>query len=434
MPRFLFTLLLLVAATLGAPATWAQSATKGLPARPSPFRFVTDEANLLSAADAKTLESGLRRYADNTGTQIVVVTVPTLGGREVADYARALGESWGVGQRDKNNGVVLLLAGQEHKVSIQAGSGLRDRLTPAVISRVINEKMTPSFKQGNYFAGLRSGLNTLMAATDPNPKKDQSQTSAATAATGAAASSEDVSSNLATTPAQPETAPYSPTANASDVSSPTPSAGLGIGTLLIGALVVGGVIWFLVRMFRRRAGTTPTGESPSFYPNSPGNQNQGGNYNRGPMGPQGNGSAPNFYPNQPGNMGGMGNMGGGGSGIGGILATGAAAAAGAYIGNRMASGGHDTTGSGLSEAGLGGAAGNLTPPTNYSGTPSGEFPALGGTGNNDSGTEPDYFSNDAGSDDSGDYFAADDNSYNDTSSDDVGGGGFDDNDDNSGSW
>ena len=99
---------------------------------------MNDQASLLAPADAKKLESGLRRYADNTGTQIVVVTVPTLGGRSVADYGRALGTAWGVGQRDKNNGVVVLISAQEHQVTIQPGSGLASTITPAVTSRVIS--------------------------------------------------------------------------------------------------------------------------------------------------------------------------------------------------------------------------------------------------------------------------------------------------------
>ena len=104
-----------------------------------------------------------------------------------------------------------------------------------------------------------------------------------------------------------------------------------MGTLLLGALVMGGVLWFVVRMFRSRSASTPNQHAAATP--SQGNPN----------------AAPNFLPNRPngpwwrlrpqGNTGGM--MGGGGMGVGGMLATGAAAAAGAYLGNRMASG-HDT--------------------------------------------------------------------------------------------
>ena len=204
MHRFLFLLLLLLSVELRAPATVAAQSesaaptAEGLPARPSPFRFVTDEAKLLSPADVKTLESGLRRYADNMGTQLVVVTVPTLGGRTVADYGRALGQAWGVGQREKNNGIVVLLSGQERKVTIQPGSGLQSVITPELTARVINDQMTPSFKQGKYFAGIRTGLNTLMLAANPesNPQKDQPASASAPATTSGAAGAAASSSNL----------------------------------------------------------------------------------------------------------------------------------------------------------------------------------------------------------------------------------------------
>ena len=93
MYRFLLMALLLVGLGASQPAL-AQS-NGGLPARPVPFTFVTDQGQLLQPAEAKKLDGGLRAYAAKTGTQVVVVTVPSLGGRTVADYARALGTAWG---------------------------------------------------------------------------------------------------------------------------------------------------------------------------------------------------------------------------------------------------------------------------------------------------------------------------------------------------
>jgi uncharacterized protein len=437
---FLLFTLLLVSALSWSGATFAQS-TDGLPARPSPFRFVTDEAKLLTEANVKTLENGLRSYADETGTQIVVVTVPTLGGRSVSDFGSALGEAWNIGQRDKNNGVVLLLSGQERKVTIQAGSGLQNVITPELTARVINQQMTPSFKQGNYFMGLRKGLNTLMLAANPNsdPRKDQAAT--ASSATPLPSTSPDAGSPElgSTPPAQsydPATEPFKPQ---SSVPAPE-SSGLGLGTLAIGALLIGGVIWLLVRVFRRRNSTVapPTSaNTPDFMGNRP----------TGPTGPVNRGgpqqSAPDFYGNNRmgGNMGN--NTGGGiGSGMGGILATGAAAAAGAYLGNRMASGGHDENNysGGHNAAGFGGqpsapdaGAAGLAGGAGLAGAAGGssDFPALGNTEE----TAPDYFSDDVAGNSEPDYFSSgDSSSYDDLSSDDTGGGGFDSDDDNSGSW
>lgn len=427
MYRFLLMALLFVGAGLGRPAV-AQTGAD-LPARPVPFTFVTDQGNLLSAADAKKLEGGLRSYAEKTGTQVVVVTVPTLGSRSVADYGSELGTAWGVGQRDKDNGLVVLIGAKEHKVTIQPGSGLASSITPAVVSRVINQEMTPSFKQGNYFAGLRAGLNTLMVTANPssNPRK-------ATAGTAAAATSGELADNPSTAASAMQSQSADP-AGTSQMDTPAPaSSGIGMGTLLIGALVIGGVLFFVIRMFRSKSAANQPGSQPNFYPN------QGGG-NR----PNQNPNQPNFYPNQGGNMGG-GNYGGGypnqggnsGSGMGGILATGAAAAAGAYIGNRMSHNSDNDSGQHLSAntntdtsslgtgAGVAGAAGTGA---------AGDYFADRNGGSADSNESPDYFSgNDSGSDSSDDYFSSDNSSYDDTSSDDTGGGGFDSTDDNSGSW
>lgn len=144
-----------------------KAAASPLPKRPKPFTFVTDQAGLLSPKEEQLLDSSLRRYADTYGPQLVVVTVPNLGGRKVADYARALGTAWGVGQRHKNNGVVLLVAARERSVSIQAGSGLRKVITPAVTGVVINDVIGPCFRVQHYFNGLRGALNELIRATAP---------------------------------------------------------------------------------------------------------------------------------------------------------------------------------------------------------------------------------------------------------------------------
>lgn len=438
MSRFLLLAFFFIAA-LPARRAAAQADATGLPPRPAPFRFVNDQAQLMAPADAKKLESGLRRYADNTGTQVVVVTVPSLGGRTVAGYGRALGTAWGVGQRNKNNGIIVLLSAKEHQVTIQPGSGLKSAITPVVISRAINE-MTPGFKQGNYFGGLRTGLNTLMLSANPdsNPKKNQL---AATTGTGSAASVGaagttpakviEQASASATTTNDPIMAPPAP--------APAPvSSGLGIGALLIGALVIGGGLWFLLRLFRRggtagaAAPAGPTTNTPDFLPNRP----------IGPAG-YGPGQAPGNY--GPG-YGSAPNQSGGGMGMGGILATGAAVAAGAYLGNRLASG-HDTSGQNLANDGT-----NANPGTGAGAAGAGAAGAgtaaagdyfssrEGGTTGADNAA-PDYFSDDnkAADNSSSDYFSSDDNnsSYDDTSSNDTGGGGFDGDgsgSDNSGSW
>ncbi|GAC1380764.1 MAG: hypothetical protein NVSMB30_28530 [Hymenobacter sp.] len=417
MYRFLLLAFLLLSTGLPGPAAAQSDAPTGLPPRPAPFRFVNDQASLLAPADAKKLESGLRRYADNTGTQVVVVTVPSLGGRDVADYGRALGSAWGVGQRDKNNGVVVLLGAQEHQVTIQPGSGLKGTITPAVSSRIIGQ-MAPSFKQGNYFAGLRAGLNTLMATAHPGSEPRRSQPSAApeTGVLGAARA------RLADEPRPP--AVVNDPVKAPLSAEPAPS-GLGTGTVVLGALLIGGVLWMLLRLFRSRSEAAgASNAAPNFLPNRP--TGPVGGYGPGPGQAPGNYGAP--YGGAPAS--------GGGMGVGGMLATGAAAAAGAYLGNRMASG-HEAPGSGLApDAGApqhfdaGPAAGGGV----GTGAADGYFSSREASADT---AAPDYFSadNEAADNSSSDYFSSDDNSsYDDTASGDNGGGGFDGDSGGSGSW
>lgn len=414
MSRFFLIFLLALATGLSRPA----AAADGLPARPVPFTFVTDQAKLLSAADAKKLDGGLRKYAESTGTQVVVVTVPSLNGTDVADYARQLGTAWGVGQRGKNNGIVVLLSGKEHQMTIEAGSGLRSAITPEVTSRVMSE-MTPAFKQNNYFAGLRKGLSTLMLAANPSsdPRKNGSAaTSSAAASSAAPAVSNSASLNDNAAANTPTT---STPAYATTPAEPA-SSGLGMGTLLIGALVIGGGIWLVMKLFRRgntnNNATAQGSQSPDFLGNRP-------------NGPTGNfGGNPQGQGNFGGNYGGQAPS--SGNGMGGLLATGAAAAAGAYLGNRMSEG-HDSSASAPRSFDAGTGAGTGATPSATAG--SDYFASRNGNEAADT-SGPDYFSGNDNTDTSGDYFSGDNSSYDDTSSDDTGGGGFDSSDDSKGSW
>ena len=393
-------------------ATWVGAAQAAIPPRPKPFTFVTDQAHLLNANDAKKLENGLRKYADTYGTQVVLVTVPSLGGTSAADYARQLGTSWGVGQRDKNNGIVVLLSGEEHQMSIEAGSGLRSVITPELTRRVITQEMTPAFKQGNYFAGLSKGLGSLMLAANPSSYPHSSQPAATSpAASNAAApsASSSLNDNTTTTPATYPAATPEPTSSGS---------GFGFGTLLIAAVVIGGGIWLISKLFRRNTNSSAN-QAPDFMGNRPSN-------------PTPNFGAPNAGYPQGGNYGGGygGQAPSSGPGIGGILATGAAAAAGAYLGNRMA-GDHDSNSnaSNFNNGTAGSSGGGATPPANAGS----DYFASRNEASNDAG--PDYFSGNDNSDSSGGFFS-NDSSYDDTSSGDTGGGGFDstNDDNNSGSW
>ena len=134
------------------------------PERPRPARLVNDFAGILSASQRQTLESALVAYDDSTSTQIAVVTVPTLNDYDVADYAVQLGEKWGIGRKQKDNGLLLLVAPNERKVTIQVGYGLEGAIPDATAKTIISQRIIPYFKQNNYPGGIAAGVQGLMQA------------------------------------------------------------------------------------------------------------------------------------------------------------------------------------------------------------------------------------------------------------------------------
>jgi uncharacterized protein len=141
-----------------------------IPERPDPPKLVNDFANLLSEGEKAVLEDSLVQFARATSTQIVVVTIPDLEGYDPGDYAFRLGEKWGVGQKDKNNGIVMLVkpaqGNSKGQVFIATGYGLEGILPDAVVnSTVIDYEMIPRFKEDNYYQGIANGVQVIMNIT-----------------------------------------------------------------------------------------------------------------------------------------------------------------------------------------------------------------------------------------------------------------------------
>ncbi len=133
-----------------------------IPERPNPPKLVNDLANVLSGNEAATLEQKLRSYNDSTSTQIVIVTVPELGGYEVVDFAYRIGQTWGVGQKGKNNGIVVLVSINDRKAAIVTGYGMEGAITDASTRRIRQDFMSPNFKSGNFYAGLDQATTAIM--------------------------------------------------------------------------------------------------------------------------------------------------------------------------------------------------------------------------------------------------------------------------------
>ena len=126
-----------------------------------------DRAGLLAPAERQALNARLVAFDDSTSNQIVVVIVPTLGGADPSQFATELGQAWGVGQGAKDNGVVFLVSTEDREVFIATGFGLEGAIPDAVAGRIIRRIVVPSFRQGQFYAGISQAADALMAAASP---------------------------------------------------------------------------------------------------------------------------------------------------------------------------------------------------------------------------------------------------------------------------
>ena len=130
---------------------------------PEPKGFVNDFAGILSDKEEKSLEATLVQYEEQTSNEIAVVTVKSLGGKSVEDYTMALAEKWQVGKEGKDNGVIILVAQEEKKIRIEVGYGLEPVLTDLTAKQIIDNEMTPRFKQDDFSGGIENATKAVMA-------------------------------------------------------------------------------------------------------------------------------------------------------------------------------------------------------------------------------------------------------------------------------
>ncbi len=131
----------------------------------APTGFVSDFAGLLTPPDAAALESSLAVFARETRHEIAVVTVQTLGGDTIENYAEELFAEWGIGTKNADNGVLLLIVIADRAVRIEVGYGLEGALTDAQSSWIIQNDIIPAFRGERYAEGIRAGVDRIMAAT-----------------------------------------------------------------------------------------------------------------------------------------------------------------------------------------------------------------------------------------------------------------------------
>jgi len=125
---------------------------------------IHDEAHILSQDTIDMLEKELQGYEDSTSNQIAVLIVSSLDGESIEDYSLRVTESWKLGQKNKDNGVLLLVAIDDHEMRIEVGQGLEGVLTDAVSSRIIRNEMAPAFRRSDYNAGVVAGVNNIIKA------------------------------------------------------------------------------------------------------------------------------------------------------------------------------------------------------------------------------------------------------------------------------
>jgi len=161
MPQFLtkFTFLLALLFTSYSSPLLAQDY---LPQKPKEQTSVYDKANMMTESEGKLLEQKLIRYSDTTSTQIVVITINSLEGNEIGIYATELAHKWGIGQAGKDNGILILAAKEDRKVTIRTGYGIESVLTDALSRRVIENVIKPEFRNGNFYGGFDKGTTAIM--------------------------------------------------------------------------------------------------------------------------------------------------------------------------------------------------------------------------------------------------------------------------------
>lgn len=122
---------------------------------------VNDYAGMLSPGRGAALEQELSNLETSDSTQIVVLTVPTLGGENLEEFSIKVAEAWKIGQQGAANGVILIVAKAERKVRIEVGRGLEGKLTDLVSGRIIRADITPRFKAGDFDGGITAGVKAL---------------------------------------------------------------------------------------------------------------------------------------------------------------------------------------------------------------------------------------------------------------------------------
>ncbi|MFD1199768.1 TPM domain-containing protein [Brucella gallinifaecis] len=159
-PRWLGAVLLLLFVSFVAGAVHAQDAAK--PAQALTGRVV-DAAGIMDPAQLQQLTKKLADFEAKSSDQVVVVTAPSLNGEDIESFSNRLFRAWALGQKQENNGVLLVVAPNDRKVRIEVGYGLEGTMTDALSSVIINGTIIPEFRNGNYSEGIVQGVDGILS-------------------------------------------------------------------------------------------------------------------------------------------------------------------------------------------------------------------------------------------------------------------------------
>src|ERR1700749_2643337 len=153
----------------------ARADDASMPPLPELTGPVVDQANIIPPDIRAGIEQNLRAYDDSSGNQLVVVTVQTLDGYPIEYWGYQLGRHWGIGQKDKNTGALLIVDAAEHKLRIEVGYGLEGTLTDVMSDDIIRNTIVPKFKQNDYGGGISDGVDRILAVLGGQVQQVQHQ-------------------------------------------------------------------------------------------------------------------------------------------------------------------------------------------------------------------------------------------------------------------
>lgn len=154
---------------LSVAAAWAAPSFPELTGR------VVDNADMIDKSEQARLTNMLAAHEQKSGEQVVVVTLPDLGGVTIEEYGYQLGRHWGIGAKGEDTGALLIVAKAERKIRIEVGYGLEGRLTDAQSSVIVNRIVTPAFKQGEFSRGIVDGTAAMVRVLGGNPLAEAEQ-------------------------------------------------------------------------------------------------------------------------------------------------------------------------------------------------------------------------------------------------------------------